>query len=351
VAGVVLSNIRKSWANFTAIDNLNLEVMDGEFLVLLGASGCGKTTTMRIIAGLEAVTNGDVLIDGQRANELLPGHRDIAMVFQNYGLYPHMSVAENIAYPLRLRRIAEPERSALVAQAADKVHLGHLLDRKPRALSGGQRQRVALARALVRTPRLFLMDEPLSNLDAKLRVSMRAELKRLHHDLGITTVYVTHDQIEAMTLATRVAVMNSGRIVQLASPEVIYGDPNSLFVASFIGSPPMNLIEGNASDGTFRTDGASVGAVPAALSGRVVLGIRPAHLSLIEPAAADMAGPVHSVEYTGDGVLVNVKVGDALVCVATDAGRKPAFDERVGLRLDRDRWFFFDAASQDRIRI
>ena len=351
MAGVSLTDVTKSWASFTAIDRLTLEVIDGEFLVLLGASGCGKTTTMRMIAGLESATSGEIRIDGVRANDLLPGERDIAMVFQNYGLYPHMTVGENIGYPLRLRHVAEPERGALVAAAAGKVHLDTLLDRKPRALSGGQRQRVALARALIRTPRLFLMDEPLSNLDAKLRVSMRAELKRLHHELGITTVYVTHDQIEAMTLATRVAVMNAGRIVQLASPETIYTDPDSLFVASFIGSPPMNLISGEASDGLFRAAAGLIRDVPHGVSGEVVLGVRPGHLSLADPNAADLIGTIHSVEYVGDGLLVNVTVGRTLMAVATEVGRTLAVDAKVGIRIDRSHCFFFDAATEARIRV
>lgn len=350
MAGVVLSNITKSWGAVTVIDRLNLEVHDGEFLVLLGASGCGKTTTMRIVAGLETASSGEVTIDGVRANDLLPGERDISMVFQNYGLYPHMTVAENIGYPLRLRQIAEPRRGMLVRQAADRVQLGQLLDRKPRALSGGQRQRVALARALVRTPRLFLMDEPLSNLDAKLRVSMRAELKRLHHELGTTMVYVTHDQIEALTLATRVAVMNAGRIVQLATPETIYDDPDSLFVAAFIGSPPMNLIAGEASDGRFHTTDVSVANLPAHVSGRVVLGIRPQHLTLTDPTTADMVGSIHSVEYVGDSCLVNVSIGKTQVALIAGAACKLGFDERVGIRIDRDRYFFFDSKTQARIR-
>ncbi len=351
MAGVSLTDVTKSWAGVTAIDRLTLDVMDGEFLVLLGASGCGKTTTMRIIAGLETATSGEVYIGGVRANDLMPGERDIAMVFQNYGLYPHMTVAENIGYPLRLRHVAEPERGILVAAAAGKVHLGELLGRKPRALSGGQRQRVALARALVRTPHLFLMDEPLSNLDAKLRVSMRAELKRLHHELGVTTIYVTHDQIEAMTLATRVAVMNAGRIVQLAPPETIYTDPASLFVAAFIGSPPMNLIAGEAADGLFRATGVTIRDVPRALSSKVVLGVRPGHLSLMEPGDADLVGTIHSVEYVGDSLLVNVSVGDGLIAVAAEVGGALAVDTTTGIRIDRARCFFFDALTEARIRV
>ena len=212
--------------------DLSLTARDREFLVLLGPSGCGKTTTMRMVAGLEPVTSGDILIGGERVNDRPARDRDIAMVFQNYGLYPHFTVRENIGYPLRLREVPEPERTRQIEAAAAKVRLGESLDRRPKSLSGGQRQRVALARAIVRTPNLFLMDEPLSNLDAILRVSMRAELKHLHHELQTTTIYVTHDQIEAMTLAHRVAVMNHAEIVQLGTPEDIYDDPETLFVAT-----------------------------------------------------------------------------------------------------------------------
>ena len=245
MASISLRNLTKRWGAFVAVDDQSIEIRDQEFLVLLGPSGCGKTTTMRMIAGLEEPTAGEIRIGGRVVNDELPRDRDVAMVFQNYGLYPHMTVRDNIAYPLKVRggRSAEEIRER-VRGAAAKVQLEELLDRKPRALSGGQRQRVALARAIVRTPQVFLMDEPLSNLDAKLRVTMRAELKHLSHELRITTVYVTHDQIEAMTLADRVAVMNHGRIQQLGTPEEIYDDPKNLFVAGFIGSPAMNLVEG-----------------------------------------------------------------------------------------------------------
>ena len=210
MASVTLANISKRWGSVTAVDSVSLAISDGEFMVLLGPSGCGKTTTMRMVAGLEDPTEGDILIGERNVTDVAPGDRDLAMVFQNYGLYPHMTVAENIAYPLKVRRVPAAERSERVRAAAARVELEGYLDRKPQALSGGQRQRVALARAIVRTPQLFLMDEPLSNLDAKLRVSMRAQLKHLQHELAITTIYVTHDQVEAMTLADRVAVMSQG---------------------------------------------------------------------------------------------------------------------------------------------
>ena len=277
MAEVQLVDVEKRYGGFLALPRQSLTIEEGEFLVLLGPSGCGKTTTMRMIAGLEEITSGDILIGGERVNDKPPKDRDIAMVFQNYGLYPHMTVAQNIAYPLKLRGVDRKTREARVRETAEKVELGALLSRRPAELSGGQRQRVALARAIVRTPKIFLMDEPLSNLDAKLRVTMRAELKHLHHELGVTTVYVTHDQMEAMTLASRVAVMREGRIVQLDTPKKIYSEPADLFVAGFIGSPPMNLIEGSIADGRFVAPGLSV-PVPVADRDNVVLGIRPEDL-------------------------------------------------------------------------
>ena len=248
---VTLSDIRKSFGAVEVVKGLDLAIADGEFLVLLGPSGCGKTTALRMVAGLESVTSGRVLIGERDVTHVLPKYRDVAMVFQSYALYPHMTIAENIAYPLKLRGTPPSERAAAIAEAAAKVRLGDFLDRYPRQLSGGQRQRVALARAMVRRPSVFLMDEPLSNLDAKLRGHMRSELKRLQAELGVTTIYVTHDQIEAMTLAHRVAIMNQGVVQQIDTPRTIYDDPANLFVAGFIGSPPMNFLEGELADGAF----------------------------------------------------------------------------------------------------
>src|SRR3954465_4637382 len=248
---VRLSEIRKSFGAVEVVKGLNLEIADGEFLVLLGPSGCGKTTALRMVAGLESATSGHILIGERDVTHVLPKYRNVAMVFQSYALYPHMTIAENIGYPLKLRNVPQAEREAAVRSAAAKVHLDELLDRYPRQLSGGQRQRVALARAMVRRPSVFLRDEPLSNLDAKLRGHMRSELKRLQADLGVTTIYVTHDQVEAMPLAHRVAVMNRGVVQQIAEPRRIYDDPANLFVAGFIGSPPMNTIAGSVAEGAF----------------------------------------------------------------------------------------------------
>lgn len=347
---VALHGVEKRWGNFVAVKSLNLEIADGEFMVLLGPSGCGKTTTMRMIAGLEEVTAGDIQIDGKRVNEMEPRDRDIAMVFQNYGLYPHKTVGENIAYPLRLRKLSAADISARVNDVAHKVQLAHLLDRRPRALSGGQRQRVALARAIVRTPRLFLMDEPLSNLDAKLRISMRAELRHMHHEMGTTTVYVTHDQIEAMTLATRIAVMNKGEIVQLGSPQDIYQNPSCLFVASFIGSPPMSFIKGDRASRLF-SEGAPAprGGAPS-VARRAVIGIRPDHVTVVDSAHADVSAPVYAVEYTGQHAMVTVLLEGEPLCAMTAPDTVLTIGQNIGLKIDRSAIYLFDGETENRIR-
>src|SRR6056297_1897304 len=253
MAEIQLRGVTKRWGNFVGVDNFDLTIADREFLVLLGPSGCGKTTTMRMIAGLEDASEGDILVAGKRINDLEPKDRDVAMVFQSYALYPNMNVYENIRFPLKVRKIPEAEHDARVKRASAMVELDDFLHRRPAELSGGQRQRVALARAIVREPNVFLMDEPLSNLDAKLRVSTRAQIKNLSHELAVTTIYVTHDQIEAMTLADRVVVMKSGLVQQVGSPTEIYDKPANTFVAGFIGNPAMNLIDGTASGGVFST--------------------------------------------------------------------------------------------------
>src|SRR6185503_8556840 len=255
---VEFRNVSKDFGGACVVDDLSLEIRDGEFVVLLGPSGCGKTTTLRMLAGLETVSSGEIYIGGERVNDVPTQHRDLAMVFQSYALYPHMTIAENIGYPLRVRKIEKNERADRVHRVAAMLEIEPLLERKPRQLSGGERQRVALARAIVREPRAYLMDEPLSNLDARLRVQMRGELKRLQHELGTTTIYVTHDQAEAMTLASRVAVMRKGRLQQFDTPMNIYNYPVNRFVAEFVGSPSMNFIEGE----------------------RTTMGIRPEHIQI-----------------------------------------------------------------------
>ena len=355
MASVSLRNLSKRWGNFVAVDRQSLEVADEEFLVLLGPSGCGKTTTMRMIAGLEEPTEGDILIGGRVVNDELPKDRDIAMVFQNYGLYPHMTVRNNIAYPLKVRGVPVAEIGPRVIEAAEKVELGQLLERKPRELSGGQRQRVALARAVVRRPQVFLMDEPLSNLDAKLRVSMRAELKHLSHELRITTVYVTHDQVEAMTLADRIAVMSDGRIEQLGTPENIYNDPANIFVAGFIGSPAMNLLDGRVENGAFIANSSEQLRLSVACTDNAVatLGARSEDLLLAAPGSGRVDATVYACELTGDSVLVTVEVGTGTtnrVAVRADRHARYGIGDRVGVEFDAHHVYLFDSTTGARIR-
>lgn len=351
MAQVSLKNITKRWGDFVGVDDQSLEIADKEFLVLLGPSGCGKTTTMRMIAGLEEPTSGEIRIGDRLVNDDLPKDRDVAMVFQNYGLYPHMTIFDNIAYPLKVRGTPKSDIAPRVEKAAAQVELTQFLDRKPKALSGGQRQRVALARAIVRTPKVFLMDEPLSNLDAKLRVTMRAELKHLSRQLQITTVYVTHDQIEAMTLADRVAVMKHGVIQQLGTPDEIYNDPANLFVAGFIGSPAMNLINGSVNDGMFVTSGGTrLVAVDAPNRADVVLGVRAEDVEILEPGDGDIDVPVYAYENTGESVLLTLQFGKQRVIARGDRHLRVDMDDTVGLRLHPDHLYLFDPTTEERIR-
>ncbi len=350
MAGVTFRHVYKRFGDFTAVDDFNLEIEDGEFLVLLGPSGCGKTTALRMVAGLETVSKGEVLIGDRVMNNVLPKYRDAAMVFQSYALYPHMTVAENIGYPLKIRKVPEAERTAAVLRVARQVQLDPLLDRLPKQLSGGQRQRVALARAIIRTPTVFLMDEPLSNLDAKLRIRMRAELKHLQHELGVTTVYVTHDQIEAMTLATRVAVMNEGVLQQLGTPKSIYGDPVNLFVAGFIGSPPMNLIRGEIKNGGFLNPDITVPGIGAGDRGDVILGVRPEDLSLVSDGEAHFTAPIYSIELTGDETIVTVRLGAEFVTMRADKDYENEIGNDIHVRIDTDKTYLFAADSGERIR-
>ena len=349
MASVTLKGITKRWNEFVAVRDLSLLIEDQEFLVLLGPSGCGKTTTMRMIAGLEEPTLGEVFIGDRKVNDDLPKDRDVAMVFQNYGLYPHLSVYENIRYPLKVRKVPKSLHSEKVRQAAEKVQLDHLLERKPRELSGGQRQRVALARAIVRTPTVFLMDEPLSNLDAKLRVTMRAELKHLQHELKITTVYVTHDQIEAMTLADRVAVMDHGIISQLGPPEEIYNDPTNLFVAGFIGSPPMNLMKGKLHDNNFQHPNFSISIDREANLEEATLGIRPEDLILCAAQKGVLQGTVYAHELTGESTLTTINVGPDRLTIRGPKEFKINIDEAVGVQFEASKCFLFSNQTGERI--
>ena len=288
MGSIELNEVTKAFApGAAAVDRVSLEIADGEFLVLVGPSGCGKSTLLRMIAGIETVTDGSIMIDGVDATHALPRDRDIAMVFQNYALYPHMTVAENLAFGLKLRKVPKPERERRVGEVARMLRLGELQERRPGQLSGGQRQRVAMGRAMVREPAAFLMDEPLSNLDAKLRVAMRAELARLHDRLGVTTIYVTHDQVEAMTLGQRVAVLKDGVLQQVDTPQTLFHEPANLFVAAFIGSPTINLVEARVEQRTlcFAEHRLTVpDAIELPDAERVVLGIRPTDLELAEQA-------------------------------------------------------------------
>lgn len=351
---VSLKNIRKSYGKVEVVKGVDLEVEDGQFLVLLGPSGCGKTTLLRMMAGLETVTEGQVFISGEDVTHVLPKYRDIAMVFQSYALYPHMTVGDNIGYPLLLRKVEKEARSAAIVEAAKKVHLDPYLQRYPRQLSGGQRQRVALARAMVRRPRLFLMDEPLSNLDAKLRGHMRAELKHLQKKLAVTTVYVTHDQIEAMTLADKVAVINNGVVQQLDTPRNIYNDPANLFVASFVGSPQMNLFRGALIDGEFRSPAAQVRCEGMADNPESVLGVRPEDLTIVELTAGQIKGRIYSLELTGDETIVTCSIDDkdssAQLVVRMGPEYDADIDSPVAIAITSERIYLFDDTTGERIR-
>jgi ABC-type sugar transport system ATPase subunit len=316
---VTLDGVTKRFAGgAVAVDNLSLEIADGEFMILVGSSGCGKTTALRMIAGLEKPTSGTIQIGDRVVNEVSARDRDIAMVFQNYALYPHMTVARNLGYPLRQRRVPRAEVARQVTAVAEMLGLGELLKRRPGQLSGGQRQRVAMGRALVREPEVFLLDEPLSNLDAKLRVQMRAALKRLHGRLGVTTVYVTHDQVEAMTLGDRIAVISDGKLQQLGAPQDVYDRPANVFVAGFIGSPPMNLLRGRVRAGS-ATAGDLVVPAPGVSDRDVFVGVRPESLRPAVNGMPSLDFEVAVVEPLGDEVIVHGFVGAELIGVMEEA--------------------------------
>ncbi|OMQ43015.1 ABC transporter ATP-binding protein [Ensifer sp. 1H6] len=292
MAGISIQGVHKSYGALNVLKEFSLEITDGEFVVLVGPSGCGKSTMLKILAGLEAASGGKILIGDRDVTDLAPGDRDIAMVFQNYALYPHLTVGQNIGFGLKMRGMAKTEIDKRVQEAARILAVDHLLDRRPKALSGGQRQRVALGRAIVREPRAFLMDEPLSNLDAKLRVHTRAEISALHKRIGVTTVYVTHDQIEAMTMADRVVIMRDGLVQQIADPDTLFQKPTNLFVASFIGSPGMNFLRTRITGGHIELFGQTFAARPGVANGEVIVGIRPEHLSLGQGGVTFQVKPV-----------------------------------------------------------
>ena len=344
MAEIKLKNLTKRWGDFIGVDNFDLTIKDKEFLVLLGPSGCGKTTTMRMIAGLEDGTEGEIWIDNTLVNELDPKDRDVAMVFQSYALYPNMTVFENIRFPLKVRKIDEKNQKERVLKAASMVELSDFLDRKPSELSGGQRQRVALARAIVREPRVFLMDEPLSNLDAKLRISTRAQIKNLQHELSTTTIYVTHDQIEAMTLADRVVVMNQGKIQQVGSPSEIYENPSNTFVAGFIGSPAMNLVKGSLNKGTFNTDGISIKGLSKDKNEDVILGFR-AEDAKVVLEKSELSAKVYSFELLGDATMVTVKTNNQLISIKANKDYRVQIGDIVDVSIPLNKCHLFDINS------
>jgi multiple sugar transport system ATP-binding protein len=357
---VVLEGVTKRFDDVVAVDDLSIDVEDREFLVLLGPSGCGKSTALRMIAGLEELTSGTITIGDRVVNDVEPKERDIAMVFQSYALYPHMSVRGNIEFPLKSRHVEKDERAKLVSEAAETLGLTELLDRKPGQLSGGQRQRVALARAIVRRPLAFLMDEPLSNLDAKLRVQTRAELIELQRRLEATVIYVTHDQVEAMTMGDRIAIMNAGRLQQLGPPQDVYAEPANLFVARFIGTPPMNTVRGpvqrdgdgcsvSLSGGRVPLPDALAKAVVATGASEVVVGVRPEHLLL----AAD--GPVKAqvtvVEALGHErhIVCRLEDGQMIIVRQPSSDAAPRETEPIALAADPVDLHVFDAETEERI--
>ncbi len=365
MANVRLDHVTKIFPPKTvAVNNVNLEIRDGEFFVLLGPSGCGKTTTLRMIAGLEKPTKGRVYIDDEDVTDLPPRKRDVAMVFQTYALYPHMKVYDNIAFPLRLRNMPKDEIDRKVKEVARLLGIEELLDRYPKQLSGGQQQRVALARALVRHPKVWLMDEPLSNLDALLRIRMRAEIKRLQKELKITTIYVTHDQVEAMSMADRIAVMNKGRVLQVGSPREVYHKPKTLFVAGFIGTPPMNFIKTvftiDKNEYVLRGETFKV-KIPAEI-GRaveekigvdkeVILGIRPEHIRVVESREQlrdnIVDAEVYVVEPLGTETIINVKIDDAIIKVKTVKELVMEPGSRIKLYFDPKRIYVFNPSSEE----
>jgi len=347
MAEVQLKGVWKRWGSFVGVADFNLTIADREFLVLLGPSGCGKTTTMRMIAGLEDVTEGDILVDGRRINDLDPKDRDVAMVFQSYALYPNLNVYENIRFPLKVRKSDPATQDERVRRAAEMVELTDFLHRRPAELSGGQRQRVALARAIVRKPNVFLMDEPLSNLDAKLRVSTRAQIKHLSHELGVTTIYVTHDQIEAMTLADRVVVMNKGVVQQVGSPTEIYDNPANTFVASFIGNPAMNLIDGTIEGGVFTGEHVRIEGLRADLSGPVTLGFRAEDATV--GAGTQIEAPIYALELLGDATMVTVRSKGALVQVKAPKEFRAEIGDPFAAAVPATACHLFDSTTGERL--
>jgi multiple sugar transport system ATP-binding protein len=347
-----IDNISKRFGVKDALRSVTLEANDGEFVVLLGPSGCGKSTLLRIIAGLEEPDEGSVLLGGKNITRLEPRRRDVAMVFQGYALYPHMTVAENIGFPLRVRKRPASEISVEVERVATRLGLAHLLQNLPKQLSGGERQRVALARAIIRHPQAFLMDEPLSNLDSRLRVDMRAELKHLQHELSVVTIYVTHDQVEAMTLASRIAILNHGVLQQFDTPSEVYRRPANLFVAGFIGSPSMNLLPGIVESGAFRRAGLSIEIPPGLTASReITLGIRPEDIDYSStPQPGFTPARVWVTEDLGNETLLRLALDDTHLTLRAPAGTTAGFDTPAWFRIRPEKIHWFDTHTTEAIR-
>ncbi len=351
MSSIQLRNVVKRFGSTQVVHGIDLDIDEGAFVVLLGPSGCGKTTTLRMVAGLEDVSEGELSIGGKVVNDVAPKDRGVAMVFQNYALYPHMSVRQNMEFALRPLKLGKDEVNRRIAETAGILGLGELLERKPSQLSGGQRQRVAMGRAMVRTPGVFLFDEPLSNLDAKLRTQVRLEIGKLHKRLGTTTVYVTHDQVEAMTLADKIVIMRDGYIEQVGTPEDVFAHPRNTFVATFIGSPAMNMLPAIVEDGRIRGDHLDL-PVPKWLGGNVVagqkvtVGIRPPDISLVESSAEGaVAASIEVSEYLGKEALLDIRVGAQELIAEVPAGQRPIDDADVFVRFDPETLHIFDAES------
>jgi multiple sugar transport system ATP-binding protein len=362
MAGVTLKDVAKRFGETSVIEGVSLDIADKEFMVLVGPSGCGKSTLLRMVAGLEDVTGGTISIGDRVVNDVPPKERDIAMVFQSYALYPHMTVRQNLQFGLKIRKTPKEESDRLVQEASEILGIVPLLDRKPKQLSGGQRQRVALGRAIVRKPAVFLFDEPLSNLDAKLRVQMRAEIKKLQARLGTTAIYVTHDQVEAMTMGNRIAVLHAGKLQQVGPPLDVYERPANIFVANFIGTPPMNFIHATLQDGGAVLQAASFQIpVPASLrtatagkaGKKVIAGIRPEHvLDPALPSRGETAGldlTVDIVETLGDELVVHGRIGEDVLVFKRDAHRAPELGSKVAVKLELSQMHLFDAETERRM--
>jgi multiple sugar transport system ATP-binding protein len=355
MSGLSFHNVAKRFGSVSVIENLNLDVHDHELMVLVGPSGCGKSTALRMIAGLEDVSDGTISIGGRVVNDLAPKDRDIAMVFQSYALYPHMTVRENLEFGLRMRKVPADERARRVASAAEILGMSQLLERKPKELSGGQRQRVAVGRAIVRQPAVFLFDEPLSNLDAKLRVQTRAEITKLQATLGTTSVYVTHDQVEAMTMGHRITVMRDGKIQQVGTPREVYEKPANAFVAQFIGTPPMNLIPATVTGDSLQTSSFKL-PLSAKVRGRgvegqrVIVGLRPEHLHQDSSDRAPIRAAVDVVEPIGHETIVYASTGAERLVAIFDPTATPRAGETIGMSVDAEALHLFDGETQENLR-